>query len=42
MKKSQNMLVWLRKIVLASASFHRQFGVAGESHSNAEHLQKRV
>jgi hypothetical protein len=42
MKKSQNMLVWLRKIVLTQHHFTISLGVAGESHSNAEHLQKRV
>jgi hypothetical protein len=36
MKKSQNMPVWLRKMVLGQHNL--MFAVAGERHSNALHL----
>jgi hypothetical protein len=40
MKKSENMLVWLRKMVLPK--YNGQFAMAGKRCSNALHLLKRV
>jgi hypothetical protein len=40
MKKSQDMLVWLRKMVLGQHNCI--LAVAGKGHINAVHLQERV
>jgi hypothetical protein len=40
MKKSQNMPVWLRKMVVANIIAH--LGVDGKRYSNIVHMQKRV
>jgi hypothetical protein len=40
MKKSENMLVWLREMVLAK--YKGQFAMAGKRYSNSLHLLKRV
>jgi hypothetical protein len=40
MKKSENMLVWLKKMVLAK--YNRQFAMAGKWCSETLHLPKRV
>jgi hypothetical protein len=40
MKKSQNMPVWLKKIVLAQHNISK-LAVAGERRSNIVHLQKK-
>jgi hypothetical protein len=41
MKKSQNMLIWLRKMVLNLPN-GALFRVAGKGHSNTSNMQKRV
>jgi hypothetical protein len=40
MKKSENVLVWLKKMILAQ--YNGQFAMAGKRCSNALHLLKRV
>jgi hypothetical protein len=40
MKKSQNMMVWLKKICFGAASLHN-FAMASKRRNNDVHLQKK-